>query len=124
MPNCPDVGVNQWGVASTDRIIDGIAYLRSVTTQPSWGPGPGNCGRVSCSWNSAIWACNEHTTEFTLPNFGLVADCAQLIVNFCSFSDNNFDQHYVLGELSVSCYLFRISALTPAVKSRDKGLTS
>lgn len=40
-------------------IVWGINYLRSITGKPKNGPGPNNCGRVSCSWNSAIYWCND-----------------------------------------------------------------
>jgi hypothetical protein len=40
-------------------INDGADYLRNLPGQPTNGPGPGNCGRVSCSYNSAIWWCND-----------------------------------------------------------------
>lgn len=45
-------------------IEDGIDYLRHVPFQPTNGPGPGNCGRVSCSWNAAIWWCNDVSSPF------------------------------------------------------------
>ncbi|KAL2854258.1 hypothetical protein BJY01DRAFT_232004 [Aspergillus pseudoustus] len=45
--------------AITRRIREGITYLRSVSGRPTNGPGPGNCGRVSCPYNSAIWWCND-----------------------------------------------------------------
>ncbi|KAJ4250994.1 hypothetical protein NW762_011644 [Fusarium torreyae] len=48
-----------WGEASVERILDGIGYLERWPGKPKNGPGPGNCGRVSCSWNSAIWWCND-----------------------------------------------------------------
>jgi hypothetical protein len=40
-------------------IQNGIKYLRGVKGNPRAGPGPANCGRVSCSYNSAIWWCND-----------------------------------------------------------------
>ena len=50
-----------WGgdYCSGQSILDGIKYLRGVPGQPKTGPGPGNCGRVSCSYNSAIYWCND-----------------------------------------------------------------
>ncbi|KAK7947905.1 uncharacterized protein PG986_008791 [Apiospora aurea] len=47
----PPYVVNGWD--------EGIAYLRRVPGSPSAGPGPGNCGRVSCSNDCAIWWCND-----------------------------------------------------------------
>lgn len=55
-PKCWDVG-----------IIQGIQYLRGLKGRPSNGPGPGNCGRVSCSYDNAIWWCND--VSFVLYSF-------------------------------------------------------
>ena len=41
------------------RIEEGIKHLRSVPGSPGNGPGPKDCGRVSCSWNAAIYWCND-----------------------------------------------------------------
>ncbi|KAL4791933.1 hypothetical protein BDV19DRAFT_392569 [Aspergillus venezuelensis] len=49
----------QWPGADRPRIQEGINYLRLVPGRPGNGPGPGNCGRVSCSYNAAIWWCND-----------------------------------------------------------------
>jgi hypothetical protein len=38
---------------------DGVNYLRGLNGMPTNGPGPGACGRVSCSYASAIWWCND-----------------------------------------------------------------
>ena len=46
-------------LARKDAIDQGITYLRGVTGKPGNGPGPNNCGRVSCSYNAAIWWCND-----------------------------------------------------------------
>jgi hypothetical protein len=46
------------------HIINGIEYLGKVRGVPTNGPGPGNCGRVSCSSNSAIWWCNDVSRIF------------------------------------------------------------
>lgn len=49
--------------ASADkrRILEGIAYLNNLPAgdRPTNGPGPRTCGRVSCSYNAAIWWCND-----------------------------------------------------------------
>lgn len=52
--------------ARKDATRDGIKYLRSVPGTPANGPGPGNCGRVSCSYNSAIYWCNEVSSSAVL----------------------------------------------------------
>ena len=49
----------RWSPCSSYRIGEGIDYLRGVKGLPTNGPGPGNCARVSCSWSSAIYWCND-----------------------------------------------------------------
>jgi hypothetical protein len=49
----------RWPQCGYNPIADGIAYLNRVPGQPGQGPCPGSCGRVSCSWVSAIWWCND-----------------------------------------------------------------
>ncbi|KAH8898684.1 hypothetical protein GQ53DRAFT_777319 [Thozetella sp. PMI_491] len=79
-----------WKAADAKRILEGISYLRGVGGQPTNGPGPGNCGRVSCSYNSAIWWCNDNTDTFSLPSYSTIADCAQWVVgqNFNGYNWN------------------------------------
>lgn len=45
----------------TGAILGGIDYLRKIRKgrHPRNGPGPRNCGKVSCSDNSAIFWCND-----------------------------------------------------------------
>lgn len=51
---------------SVVAIKSGISHLRGVSGQPTNGPGPGNCGRVSCSYDSAIWWCNDVSKKFRI----------------------------------------------------------
>ncbi|KAH7305452.1 hypothetical protein B0I35DRAFT_464726 [Stachybotrys elegans] len=76
---------NRWGLADKGRIQGGISYLRRVAGRPSNGPGPGNCGRVSCSNDAAIWWCNDSPSTKELASFSSIADGAQYIVDRCSF---------------------------------------
>jgi len=52
-------GPNQWDPADIEQIAMGIQYLSGLAGKPGNGPGPGNCGRVSCSWGASIWWCND-----------------------------------------------------------------
>ncbi|KGO38353.1 hypothetical protein PEX1_068910 [Penicillium expansum] len=88
-----DVTCNNYDQAISSRIKEGIRYLRGVNGKPSNGPGPGNCGRVSCSYNSAIWWCNDNTSPKTLGGFNNIADSAQVIINQCGPTEV-----YVSGE--------------------------
>lgn len=54
-----NIRISEWGTAEFSFIQDGINYLNGVPGTPTNGPGPGNCGRVSCSGDSAIWWCND-----------------------------------------------------------------
>lgn len=42
-----------------DPIGRGIDYLNHQHGVPQAGPGPGKCGRVSCSYEAAIYWCND-----------------------------------------------------------------
>ncbi|KAK4094685.1 hypothetical protein Purlil1_1290 [Purpureocillium lilacinum] len=66
----------RWGRASAHSIWEGITHLRKVPGRPGNGAGPGNCGRVSCSYSSAIWWCNDSRSPKTLNSFGSIADGA------------------------------------------------
>ena len=70
-------GINCGGYhpASMKRIKDGISYLNNVTGRPINGPGPNNCGRVSCSYNSSIWWCNDASVPPPAYQFSFHADC-------------------------------------------------
>lgn len=47
------------GTTSGWRVKQGIEYLGTVAGTPTEGPGPGACGRVSCSYGAAIYWCND-----------------------------------------------------------------
>ena len=50
----------KWTACRVDTIDDGIYYLeKKAQGIPGEGPGPASCGRVSCSYNAAIWWCND-----------------------------------------------------------------
>lgn len=48
-----------WDPARAEAIWEGINHLNHVSGRPMSKPGPGVCGRVSCSYDSAIWWCND-----------------------------------------------------------------
>lgn len=65
-PLC-NIRTHEWGYAGVPAIIQGIKYLKGVPGKPTNGPGPGNCGRVSCSEGSAIYWCNDVSAVTLLP---------------------------------------------------------
>ncbi|KAK4208247.1 hypothetical protein QBC37DRAFT_444034 [Rhypophila decipiens] len=93
------VNCNNWPLGNGERLQSGINYLRGVRGRPTNGPGPGNCGQVSCSWGSSIWWCNDNSTPKTLDSFNAIANSAQYILQVCpsgdglgEYSGQNFEQ--------------------------------
>ncbi|KAG5995267.1 hypothetical protein E4U43_003068 [Claviceps pusilla] len=77
----------RWPLASTYALIGGIRYLKSVPGKPGANPGPGMCGRISCSWDSAIWWCNDNDHYFQLDSYKEIASAAQEVMDQCHFLD-------------------------------------
>ncbi|KAK4452760.1 hypothetical protein QBC34DRAFT_455797 [Podospora aff. communis PSN243] len=69
--------------ASRVRFQQGVNYLRGVSGTPHHGAGPNTCGRVSCSYNAAIYWCNNNHTPKTLSSYDAIANSAQHILNSC-----------------------------------------
>ncbi|KAJ0304921.1 hypothetical protein COL5a_004408 [Colletotrichum fioriniae] len=69
--------------ADRKRLAHGAGYLLDVKGKPIRGPGPGSCGRVSCSWNSAIYWCNMGSKEKTLNSFREISDGAYYVIEKC-----------------------------------------
>ncbi|KAK4663492.1 hypothetical protein QC763_608823 [Podospora pseudopauciseta] len=60
----------------------GITYLRGVEGTPKNGPGPNECGRVSCGYGAAIHWCNENGFEKEVTRDG-IADGAEDLKGLC-----------------------------------------
>ncbi|KAF2680507.1 hypothetical protein K458DRAFT_407257 [Lentithecium fluviatile CBS 122367] len=72
--------------ANKGRIQEGINYLKSLPSgeRPTNGPGPGNCGRVSCSYGAAIWWCNDNTFSYSPGHWDTIAWSAQYLIDNCA----------------------------------------
>lgn len=69
--------------AVTTEISVGIEYLRGVPGQPL--ELHRGCGQVSCSWNSAIYWCNEEKDHgLRLKQYGDIADGAKAVIDKCA----------------------------------------
>ena len=55
----------RWPGTNRGPIVDGIRYLRRTNGRPTEGPGPGKCSRVSCSYNAAIYWCNDVSSSIS-----------------------------------------------------------
>ncbi|KZL67480.1 hypothetical protein CI238_01014 [Colletotrichum incanum] len=73
-----------WGLVHVVASQVGIDYLKAVKGQPSAGPGPGNCGRVSCGYMTAVWFCNDNTHDITIESFYELAEMAAIIQYYCA----------------------------------------
>ncbi|CCC04870.1 hypothetical protein SMACR_04238 [Sordaria macrospora] len=67
--------------ARKDATQDGIKHLNSVPGAPANGPGPGNCGRVSCSYDSAIYWCNDNPEVKSLDSYSSIGWAAQFTLD-------------------------------------------
>ncbi|KAF6803853.1 hypothetical protein CMUS01_14989 [Colletotrichum musicola] len=92
----------------------GIRYLEAVPGKPANGPGPGECGRVSCSYNTQIWWCNEDTKTKTLASFRHIADGARAAYMDCT--DNQFYINYASGKA-----IHKTDNWNVVVRGRNKG---
>ncbi|CZR56164.1 uncharacterized protein PAC_06052 [Phialocephala subalpina] len=90
---CPFAGQN-WNWADAGRIQEGVQYLDHV--QALCGVGPRSCVRVSCSWRSAIYLCNDNDYGIT-PNCGYIGSYASDLINQCVLY-NPIGQGYVCGQ--------------------------
>ncbi|CAI4220185.1 unnamed protein product [Parascedosporium putredinis] len=59
---------NVGGGAEPLWILNGISYLYGLGNGGCRAPaGWGGCSRTSCSYNAAIWLCNDRTVPVTIP---------------------------------------------------------
>ena len=78
--------------ASTKHIREGIDYLKTVPGAPAELDFPA-CGRVSCSYGSAIYWCNEMTDRgLQLSSYANISAGAETIIDRCANDDG------VMGE--------------------------
>ncbi|OTA52106.1 hypothetical protein K449DRAFT_427368 [Hypoxylon sp. EC38] len=72
--------------AQAFRIQEGIDYLRGKTGTCSMVAGPRVCTRISCSYKSAIWWCNDNDYPIQ-EDCSVWSDYAQDILDNCQTND-------------------------------------
>ncbi|KAJ0167136.1 hypothetical protein CTA2_4233 [Colletotrichum tanaceti] len=75
--------------AKVDAAWDGIRYLRTLKSKPKSSAGPASCGQISCSWNTAIWWCNDKAVNKELESYRVIADGAQYMWEACTPRGNS-----------------------------------
>ncbi|KAH7312715.1 hypothetical protein B0I35DRAFT_411400 [Stachybotrys elegans] len=70
-------------VAMLRNVEEGVYYLRGVPGRPTLNGGRGVCARVSCSYNAAIWWCNDNPNRVELASFNDIANGAKVIADDC-----------------------------------------
>ncbi|KAK0748476.1 hypothetical protein B0T21DRAFT_420413 [Apiosordaria backusii] len=77
-----------WYQCSQAAIVSGAQYLQGVKSDPpKMGTGPSNCGRVSCSWASSIWMCNNSTLGEAQSTWKEIGDSALFLAYKCGYPD-------------------------------------
>ncbi|KAK8037403.1 hypothetical protein PG991_000749 [Apiospora marii] len=92
---CPDT---YDAPAYPQYIRDGIKYLRGKSScQAGFQAGHTFCQRVSCSYKSAIYVCNENNEAPASPSCDAVADHAQHILDNCQ--ETSMGLHITQGQV-------------------------
>ncbi|KAL2819135.1 hypothetical protein BJX63DRAFT_28448 [Aspergillus granulosus] len=78
--------------SASDELRDGIEYLRGVGGTPKQAPK--SCGRVSCSYWTAIYWCNNNDETHYLRSFDTIADGAQFLLDKCGGDGSPFGEVY------------------------------
>ncbi|KAI1246907.1 hypothetical protein MGN70_010792 [Eutypa lata] len=74
------------GSVKNGWLQEGINYLKQHTQGPcTAGRGPGNCARISCSFNTAIWLCNDDPEYEVSRRCPDIATYAEDIREKCTF---------------------------------------
>lgn len=86
---------NRFAAPDYFEVWQGVYYLQSITGDCRADPGPGSCGRVSCSWTNAIYYCNDNTVEHWEP-CRWIGDVAGSIADSCWYYNGH--GYSVLGQ--------------------------
>ncbi|KAF8855710.1 hypothetical protein BDZ45DRAFT_497621 [Acephala macrosclerotiorum] len=79
---CPIQGQWNWLPGLVQTLRQGIDYLNNFQGVCNTGGGPGNCVRVSCSYDAAIYLCNDNEWDLVI-SCKDVAFYAGQIIDFC-----------------------------------------
>ncbi|KAH7417446.1 hypothetical protein BKA64DRAFT_769400 [Cadophora sp. MPI-SDFR-AT-0126] len=94
--NCIPVNGQNWNRANQGAIREGINYLRQGNTA-CW-VNAHSCARVSCSWNSGIYFCNNN--DYTLGRLCLqIGDYVQALIDKCAYQKNWLADKEVGGQV-------------------------
>ncbi|KAE9966008.1 hypothetical protein BLS_007273 [Venturia inaequalis] len=100
---CPEpgcCGYADWKRANAYHILAGIDYLKKFKNEIGV-EGPNRCGRVSCSYDSAIFMCNDHRTYLPVKNGKPLSVGAHKLAANCWWTEPGSYPPYsaILGQL-------------------------
>ncbi|KAG4437855.1 hypothetical protein IFR05_006657 [Cadophora sp. M221] len=93
--NCIPVLGQTWNRANSGAISTGINYLRQGYT--SCWVNAHSCARVSCSWDSGIYFCNNNNYNIGHP-CAQIGDYAAAIYDRCKYQKNSVSDKEVGGQ--------------------------
>ncbi|KAH9210962.1 hypothetical protein DL95DRAFT_525977 [Leptodontidium sp. 2 PMI_412] len=82
--------------ADSEAISNGIGYLRRIGG--TCGVGVRTCARVSCSWDSAIFICNDNPRHIDIAS-NQIATYTQDLVNACDHYVSQYRGHAFGGRI-------------------------
>ncbi|KAK8135301.1 hypothetical protein PG984_003241 [Apiospora sp. TS-2023a] len=71
------------GKAIYTYVINDAIYLQGLQGGPTQGPGPSNCGRVSCEHASSVWICNDAPYTHYFDSWRWIANSVWGILHEC-----------------------------------------
>ncbi|KAI0903534.1 hypothetical protein F4823DRAFT_629321 [Ustulina deusta] len=71
-------------LANPFRINEGVSYLHKLPDTAMCTNSPRSCGRISCSWRSGIYWCNDKDVFSDAYKCSMFGDYASLIVKECA----------------------------------------
>ncbi|KYK57127.1 hypothetical protein DCS_04134 [Drechmeria coniospora] len=84
---------NVFPKADPKNLFSSIRMLRDDDAnkkEPTLGPGPNLCSKISCQNWAAVWWCNDNSTPMTLSSANSVADGADYIMAECGGSKSDY----------------------------------
>ncbi|ODA82670.1 hypothetical protein RJ55_01178 [Drechmeria coniospora] len=77
-----------FGSVKSKGFNDAYARFNNMQGRPNLPPGPKVCSRISCSWDTALWLCNDMPGRMLLDTWNTVFKALNEIWRRCSNNSN------------------------------------